>query len=50
LLTRVKVALEWTIKYYALLVFIAALGTGTLWVLLQIIEKLRTAPHVRPGV
>jgi hypothetical protein len=48
LLTRVKVALEWTIKYYALLVFIAALGTGTLWVLLQIIEKLRNVTPVNP--
>ena len=42
-LTRVKVALEWTIKYYALLVFIAAVGTGTLWLLLRIITRLRSS-------
>lgn len=45
-LTRMKVALEWTIKYYALLVFIAAVGTGTLWLLVRVMERLRRSKPV----
>lgn len=38
---RVKVALEWTIKYYALLVFTFTLGLVLLLIALMVLEKMK---------
>jgi hypothetical protein len=41
LLHRIKVALEWTIKYFALLLFSMLVISLTIFVLLLIIDKLK---------
>lgn len=44
---RVKVALEWTIKYFAIITFIILVILVTIFILLLIIDKLKIISSVR---
>ncbi len=44
---RIKVALEWTIKYFAMIIFITLLLSLTIYILLLIIDKLKIIDAVR---
>ena len=46
LMRRIKVALEWTIKYYGILVFSLPGLAAFLFILLLIIDKLRVVNRV----
>jgi hypothetical protein len=40
LLTRLKVAFEWTAKYSALLMFVAAMGMAAVWMILLVVDRI----------
>ena len=41
LLTRVKVAFEWTVAYYALLMLITIMATAAVWMAMKVLERAR---------
>lgn len=47
LLHRVKVALEWTIKYYAVFILALLLSALVIFILLLIVDKLKIINTIR---